>query len=91
MARVIVTLKIMPEGPEVDLKNIEEKAAAIISDFGGTIMSIEQQPVGFGIVSVHIKFNMDEAKGDMEPLEELIKKEEGIESVEVIAVSRAFG
>ncbi len=91
MARVIVTLKIMPQGPEVDLSILEEKAKDIISDFSGTIMSSEKQPIGFGIIAVHVKFNMDEAKGDLEPLEKLLATVEGVESVEVIAVSRAFG
>ena len=91
MAKVIVTMKIMPEDPSIDLGKIEDKAKAIITDFGGTIMSAEKQPVGFGIVAIHVKFNIDESKGDMEPLEKMIASEQGIESVEVIAVSRAFG
>ena len=91
MARVIVTLKIMPESPEVDLNGIEEKAKAIVSDFGGTIMNVEKQPIGFGIVAVMLKFNMDEAKGDIEPLEKLVSTIEGVESVNVFAISRAFG
>lgn len=91
MARVIVSLKIMPEGPEVNLDSIEAKAKDIISDFQGTIMNVEKQPIGFGIVSIVIKFNMDEKQGSTEPIEELIKKTEGVESVEVIGVSRAFG
>ena len=91
MAKVIVTLKIMPEGPEADLNKIEDKAKAVITDFGGTVMSVEKQPIGFGLVAVHIKFNMDESKGDMEPLEKLLATIEGAESVETIAISRAFG
>jgi elongation factor 1-beta len=91
MARVIVTLKVMPEGPEIDLAALEEKAKAIVSDFGGTIMSVEKQPIGYGIVALMVKFNMDEAKGSTEPIEELIRKVEGVESVDVAAISRAFG
>jgi elongation factor 1-beta len=91
MARVIVTLKIMPQGPEIDLNILEEKSKAIVVDFGGTIMNIEKQPIGFGIVALMVKFNMDEAKGDIEPLEKLVATVEGVESVEVAAISRAFG
>ncbi len=91
MARVIVTLKIMPESPEVDLSKVEDDSKKIIIDFGGTIMNVEKEPIGFGLVSLLIKFNMDESKGDMEPLEKLVGTVSGVESVEVHAISRAFG
>ncbi len=91
MARVIVTLKVMPTGPEVDLDKISKEAEKIIFDFEGTIMENTKQPIGFGLVALHIKFNMDEKKGSTEPIEDLIRQAEGVESVEVIAISRAFG
>jgi len=91
MARVIITLKIMPADPEVNLDDIAEEAKKMISDFSGTIMSIDKQPIGFGLVSIHLKFNMDEAKGSTDALEDMIRQIVGVESVDVIAVSRAFG
>ena len=91
MARVIVTLKVMPSDPSVDLDKISKEAEKIISDFEGTIMENTKQPIGFGLVALHIKFNMDENKGSTDPIEDLIKQTEGVESVEVIAISRAFG
>ena len=47
--------------------------------------------IGFGLVALHVKFNMDEKKGSTDPIEDLIRNTEGVESVEVIAISRAFG
>ena len=91
MAKVIVTMKLMPTGPEADLDQISKEAEKIISDFGGKIMENTKQPIGFGIVAVMVKFNMDESKGDVEPLEKLLGAVEGVESVEVAAISRAFG
>ena len=37
MARVIVTLKVMPSDPSVDLDKISKEAEKIISDFEGKI------------------------------------------------------
>lgn len=91
MARVIVTFKIMPSDPSVDLDKVSKEAEKIISDFEGTIMDNSKQPIGFGLVAIHLKFNMDEKKGSTEPIEDMIKQVEGVESVEVIAISRAFG
>lgn len=91
MARVIATIKIMPSDPSVDLDKISKEAEKIILDSSGTIMGIEKQPIGFGLVSLHVKFNFDEKNVSVDPIEELLKKVEGVESVEVIAISRAFG
>ena len=91
MARVIATLRIMPDGTDADLSKIEEEAKKIITDFTGTIMGVEKKPIGFGIVSLEVKFNMDENKGSTDPIEDSIRKVSGVESVEVIAISRAFG
>jgi len=91
MARVIVTLKVMPTGTEVDLDVVSKEVEKIISDFEGTIMDNSKQPIGFGLVALHVKFNMDEKKGSTDPIEDLIRNTEGVESVEVIAISRAFG
>ncbi len=91
MARVIATLRIMPDGTDADLSQIEAEAKRIITEFNGTIMTVEKKPIGFGIVSVEVKFNMDENKGSTEPIEDAIRKVSGVESVEIIAISRAFG
>ena len=90
MARVIISLKIMPSSPEVDLNALEEKAKEIISQ-KGNVMNVEKKPIGFGLVSLIVKFNMDESQGSTDSLEEDIKKLESVESVEVIAISRALG
>lgn len=90
MAKVIVTFRIMPESPEVDLNILEKKANELISKTG-TVMESKKEPIGFGLVALIVKFNMDESKGSTDELENEIKKINGVESVEVIAVSRAFG
>lgn len=92
MAQVIVTLKIMPESPEVDLAKITEEAKNKIIDFAGAgDMKIEEKPIAFGLKAINIIFVMDEAKGSTEPLEDLISEIEGVKSVEVIDVRRAIG
>ena len=93
MAVVIVTLKVMPEDPEIDLAVIREKAEKIITDFGGKVSTdnIEEEPVGFGLKALIIPFSVNEDKGSPDPVAESIEKIEGIRSVQVIRVSRALG
>ena len=92
MAQVVVTLKIMPSSPQIDLGNIEQKAKAKIVDFSqNDEMKSEQEPIAFGLKALKITFVMDENKGSTDALEEAIKEIEGVNSVETIDVRRAIG
>jgi len=91
MADVIITLKIMPESPEVDLEKIKSAAKKKIEDFGGELGKVEEQPVAFGLKAVNLIFVMDEKKGSTEVLEDQIADLEGIRSVEVTDVRRTIG
>ncbi len=92
MTNVVVTLKIMPESPEVDLHAIEADAKKKIIDFAGPgDMKIEQEPIAFGLKALNIIFIMDEAKGSTEPIEDAVEEIKGVQSVEVSDVRRAVG
>ena len=91
MANVIVTITIMPDSPEVDLKNLEESATKLITEFGGDVGKVDVQPVAFGLKSVGLIFVMDEAKGSTEQLEQDIAAMEGVASAEVTDIRRALG
>lgn len=91
MAQVIITLRIMPEGVDVDLAKINEKAAKLIKSFGGEVGRTEEVPVAFGLKSLNIIFIMDEKKGSTEKLEDDISDIPEVQSVEVIDVRRAIG
>ncbi len=92
MANVIVTLKIMPEGPQANLTEIEDEVKKKIADFAGEgETKSEVEPIAFGLKSLKILFVMDESKGATDPLEEQVKEVEGVQSVEVVDVRRAIG
>ena len=91
MAQVIVSLKIMPKNPEINLENVEAKAKEIIfSKAGEGDMKVEIVPVAFGLNSLNIIFVMKE-DSKLDPIEELIGDIEGVNSVEVTDVRRAIG
>jgi len=92
MADVILTLRIMPESPEIDLKTLESKVKKKITAFSGeSQMKLEQQPVAFGLKALMVTFVMDENKGSTEELEKDIESLEEVQSVEVTDVRRAVG
>ena len=50
MASVIVSLKIMPASPEINLSHVESEARKKIVDFAGEgEMKVEQEPIAFGL------------------------------------------
>lgn len=91
MARVVITLKIMPESPDVDLAEVLENAKKDLEKFKAAFMRSEEEPVAFGLKALKLTFSVDEKGGDTEPLEEKIKIINGVQSVEVISASRALG
>jgi elongation factor 1-beta len=91
MAQVIVTLKIMPAGPDTPLAPIQEKATRLIHEFGGQVGKIDVQEVAFGLKALNLFFMMDEDVGSTESLEQEIATIEGVNSVDVTDVRRALG
>jgi elongation factor 1-beta len=91
MARVVVTLTINPDSPDVDLAKLEEAAKKEVSDFGGDVGKVEHEPIGFGLKAIRILFIMDESKGSTETLEQKIGGLKGVASVRVTDVRRTIG
>jgi len=92
MANAVITVKIMPESPEVDLSKIELEAKRIIAKFAGEgETKTEIEPVAFGLKALKIIFVMDEKKGSPDPVSEKIQILEGVNSAEITDVRRAIG
>jgi len=92
MAKVIITIKIMPESPDIDLNSISSEIEAKIDSFAGKgDRKKEIEPIAFGLNALKIIFVMDEAKGSPESLEKEISEIEGVQSVEIVDVRRAIG
>ena len=91
MAQLIVSLRIMPEGVEINLDHVANQIKEKVADFGGEVGKVTTVPVAFGINSLEIVFVMEESKGSTDRLEEIITALPGVESVEVFDVRRALG
>ena len=91
MARVIITLKIMPESPETDLAVVQAEAEKAIAAFDAQFGKAEIEPIAFGLNALKIFIIMEESKGATDPLEEQITAIDGVRSVTVIDVRRTIG
>jgi elongation factor 1-beta len=92
MADVVITLRIMPDSPDIDLKKVEVEALKKIKVFSGMDNhKVEIVPVAFGLKAVDILFVMSENKGSTDALEADISKIEGVNSAEVTDVRRTIG
>jgi len=92
MAKVVVTIKIMPESPETDLKAIEKDSRKYIEKFvGETEFKIEEENIAFGLKALNITFVMDEKKGSTDALEDQLRNIDGVNSAEVTDVRRSIG
>jgi translation elongation factor aEF-1 beta len=92
MGTAIITLKIMPDSPDADLRQIENKALEVITSFSDERQKkVDVQPVAFGLKSITIIFLMDENKGDTEPLEKQLSDIENVQSVEITDMRRIIG
>ena len=91
MAKAIITFKIMPQSPDVDLAAIEAAAKQKIEAAQGKVGKIEQEPVAFGLKAVMVTCMRDEELGDTESLEKELSSIENVASVMVAGVGRALG
>ena len=87
MARVIITLKIMPEDVDVDLDKLLESIRENIPA-GTDVRAHEVEPVAFGLKALRLNVARDEAMGGTDDIEAAIGALEGVAAVEVEVVSR---
>ena len=92
MANVVVTIKIMPSSPDIDLEKIKQEAREKIMSFTGIDeFRYSVEPIAFGLKALIITTLSPEEKGDLEPIEKSLSSIEGVESVQIIDVRRAVG
>ena len=90
MGTALVTIKIMPESPDSNLEEIQEKAKKITEEKGGKNPSLKTEPVAFGLNAIILNFALDESKS-IDEIENPLKEIPEVNSAEVIDFRRAFG
>jgi translation elongation factor aEF-1 beta len=85
MADMIVEYRVMPEDGEVEFQTLKSKTEDMVKAYADDVKILEtkEDPVGFGLKAVRIKFQMDENHGS----EELETKLSDLEEVGEVTVT----
>jgi len=87
MGEVAIQVKVMPNAPEVNLKELSGRIESVISN-DARLYACEVQPIAFGLRALLITFIIEDKEGGSEVLEGAISSLDEVESVQVVAVSR---
>ncbi len=84
MGKVAVSVRIMPEGVEVDLDRLQ---SAVRKSLRGRLKKLEVKPVAFGLKAVEAIVVVDDASGEIEAVEAALGGIPGVGGVETTEVT----
>ncbi len=87
MARLVVRIRILPAEAESNLEEVVEVIRKSVPE-GMELKSSSMEPIAFGLKAIIGDFLLDDAEGQMDKLEESIKRVQGVGEIEVMNISR---
>ncbi|MEM2956201.1 MAG: elongation factor 1-beta [Candidatus Pacearchaeota archaeon] len=90
MALNIITLKIMPSSPKVDLRKLQINIEKKIKEVGGILHKVSEEPIAFGLKALIFVIGWRE-EANLDIVETELSRIKDISSIEIIDVRRAIG
>jgi len=87
MGKVAASVKVMPQSPDVDLDDLQERLEQSLPE-GAKINGVERDDVAFGLVALLPTVIVPDDAGGTEAVEESFTNVDGVESVDVENVGR---
>ncbi|MDQ4101981.1 MAG: elongation factor 1-beta [Thermoproteota archaeon] len=87
MARLVVRIRILPAEAESNLEEVVDVIRKSVPE-GMELKSSLMEPIAFGLKAIIGDFLLDDAEGQMDKLEESIKRVQGVGEIEVMNISR---
>ena len=87
---LIVVFKLMPEGAEIDVKDLGQRALDAVKKVqpDAKVQNVEFKPIAFGLRSVEVTVLMNDGAGGPDALEEAFNGIEGVGSASVAEMGR---
>ena len=87
MGKVAAKIKIMPQSPEIDLDELQERLEESLPE-GAVIKGFEREEVAFGLVALLPTVLIPDEAGGTEAIESAFQDVDGVESVAVESQGR---
>ncbi|MBI4362009.1 MAG: elongation factor 1-beta [Euryarchaeota archaeon] len=89
MGVVFARIKVMPQGTGVNLDELQERLGTR-TPRGARVERFQVEPIAFGLKAIIATVVMGDGEGGTQPVEDAWSKEAGVQSVQVIEVSRGL-
>jgi elongation factor 1-beta len=87
MGKVAAKMKVMPQSPEIDLDDLQERLENVLPE-GAKISRVDREDVAFGLIALFPTVIIPDEAGGTDTVEDAFADVDGVESVAVDQVGR---